>query len=187
MRNEVPSDVHRIDEEFTVFDADMHVRAEDQQLLRQLLHVLLHADVALQRRDLLVHPRRERVRARGGDAQAFLAGKAVNEAAQTAQLLGCVRRGFAHRRADLNDRLVQLGLYFAQDVFVFEEDLVDVGAELARDRIDDLVFFFDADRQGGGFHRAATINVATLEPPPAVTLTSDSVDSRLIRPSMYSP
>ena len=46
----------RVDQELAVLDADVDVRAEDQQLLRQVAHVLLDAEVALERRDLLRRP-----------------------------------------------------------------------------------------------------------------------------------
>ena len=82
---------------------------------------------------------------------------------------------------------MQLRLDLAQDVFVFLQNLVDVAAQLARFGVDDLVFFLDTNGQGGRFHRGDTIKVATLEPPPAVTFTSDSVESLLISPSMYWP
>ena len=39
--SEVARDVHRVDEELAVLDADVDVRAEDEQLLREVLHVLL--------------------------------------------------------------------------------------------------------------------------------------------------
>ena len=41
VRHEVPGHVHRVDEEVAVLDADVDVRAEDQQLLGEVVHVLL--------------------------------------------------------------------------------------------------------------------------------------------------
>src|SRR5579871_786244 len=38
MRQQVTNDVHGVDQEFAVLDADMHVRPEDQQALGQFLH-----------------------------------------------------------------------------------------------------------------------------------------------------
>ena len=57
MRQDVARDVHQIDRDIIVGHADMHMHAEDQQLERQILHFVDHAFVALERRDLLVHPR----------------------------------------------------------------------------------------------------------------------------------
>jgi hypothetical protein len=66
---------------------------------------------------------------------------------------------------------VQLRLDLAQDQLVLLQDLRDVGAQLARLRIDDLVLFLDADGQGRRLScdllRGSTTNVARLEPPPA--------------------
>ena len=54
MRQQVADDVHGVDHELAVLDADVDVRAEDEKLLGKVLHVLLDAQIALQRRDLLV-------------------------------------------------------------------------------------------------------------------------------------
>ena len=40
VRQQVARDVHRVDEELLILDADVDVRAEDQQLLREILQVL---------------------------------------------------------------------------------------------------------------------------------------------------
>jgi len=56
MRKQVSRDVHRLDEEVLVLDTDVNVRAEDEQLLGEVLEVLLHASIALERRDLLLRP-----------------------------------------------------------------------------------------------------------------------------------
>ena len=49
--------VHHVNRSLAILDADVDVRAEDQQPLRQLAHVCSHAQVALQRRDFLIDPR----------------------------------------------------------------------------------------------------------------------------------
>src|SRR4030095_9900956 len=67
VREQIPRDVHRLDEEVAILNADVNVRAEDEQLLREILQVLLDTDVSLERRDLLFGPPRERMRPRGGD------------------------------------------------------------------------------------------------------------------------
>ncbi len=92
--------------------------------------------------------------------------------------------------ADLDHGLVQLRLdLLAEDDLPSFEDLRDVGAQLAGRGIDDLVFFFDAERQRWGFHgrsgyyRSSITNVGTVEPPPAVTFSSAAVEIRVRQPS----
>ena len=55
------ADEYRDSVSFAVLDGDVDVRAEDEQLPGEVLHVVLHAEVALERRDFLLLPRRERV------------------------------------------------------------------------------------------------------------------------------
>src|SRR5258705_10996099 len=55
--------------------------------------------------------------------------------------------------ADLDHRLVQLGLdLLVQDELTLLEHLRNVRAQLSRLRVDDLIFFLDADRQGWRVH-----------------------------------
>ena len=56
MREKVAGHVHRVDQEVAVLNRDVDVGAEDQELLSQVLHVLAHAQVALERRDFLLGP-----------------------------------------------------------------------------------------------------------------------------------
>jgi hypothetical protein len=54
-----------------------------------------------------------------------------------------------HLRADLDDRLVHLGLdLIAEDRWTRCEELRNVGAEVTRGGIDDLKLFLDAGREG---------------------------------------
>ena len=132
VRHEVAGHVHRVDEEVAVLDADVDVRAEDQQLLGEVVHVLLDAEVALERRDLLRHPRRERVRAGRGDHQAVRPARSMMRggAYQFGAGLG---GGLADLGADLDHRLVQLGLdLLAEDELAVFEDLRDVRLQLPR-------------------------------------------------------
>jgi hypothetical protein len=50
--------------------------------------------------------------------------------------------------------LVELRLDLLEDHVIALEDLGDVGAELPRNRIDDLVFLFDSQGEGGWFHES---------------------------------
>ncbi len=87
MRQQVAYDVHGIDQKFAVLDADMDVRAEDEQALRQFLHILLYAGIAIHRRNILLHPRRDGMRAGCRDTQAILGGQFHNGPAQAYQFL----------------------------------------------------------------------------------------------------
>src|SRR5690242_14513540 len=124
------------------------------------------------------------MRARRRDAQSVLRRQADHFAPQLRQL-GAELGG---RPADLAPhvpvRLMQLRLRLRERRMVLLKDLRDVRLELARVRIDDLVFLFYAERQRGRLHRGSTSMVGTWEPPPAVTFTSAAVDRRDRQPSM---
>ena len=80
--------------------------------------------------------------------QAILRRQFDDDAAQPHQLRAHLGRRLAHLGADLNHRLVQFCLdLLAQDQPPLVQDLRDVGPQLARLRIDDLVLFLDADGQ----------------------------------------
>src|SRR5688572_19415625 len=131
------------------------------------------------------------MRARRRDAEILLQREVHHEAAQAAQLEARVFRRLADGRANFHDRLVQFRLDLAQHQLVFLQDLRDVGTQLARAGIDDLVFLFDANgerrRLHGSPQRGSTTKDARLEPLPAVTLTSGSLDSRVRQLSTYTP
>src|SRR5690348_5818207 len=187
MRQHVARHVERVDQELPVLDADVDMRPEDQEALRQLAHRLPQAEVALGLRDLLPLPGRERMRARRGDSQSVLRGQADDFAAQLRQLGAQLGGRLAHLAPHLHDRLMQLRLHLREHQMVLFEDLCDVRLELASPRIDDLIFLFNAERQRGRLHRGSTSMVGTWEPPPAVTLTSAAVDRRDRQPSTYVP
>ena len=74
------------------------------------------------------------------------AGELHHAAAQPHQLFANFLRRPADRRADLDDRLVQLRLHLPEEAVVVLEELRDVRLQLASLRVDDLVLFFDANR-----------------------------------------
>jgi hypothetical protein len=152
VRHEVAGHVHGVDQELPVVDADMHVRPEDEQLLRQVLHVRLHPHVALQRGDLLRGPVGEGVRPGRGHPQVLAGRQPDHHPPQALQLGARLRRRLAHARPDLHDALVQLGLDLAQHQVVVVQDLGDVGAQLPRLRVDDLVLFLDPDGERRRLH-----------------------------------
>jgi hypothetical protein len=122
------------------------------KLLRQVLHVLLDAEVALQRGDFLLGPAGKRVRAGGYNAQILFGGQLHHHAAQPLQFATGVGRGSAYFGADLQHALVQFRLDLAEHQVVFLQNLRDIRAQLARFRVDDLVLFFDADGETGRIH-----------------------------------
>ncbi len=149
---EVAGDVQRVDQEVPVLDADVHMGPEDQQALRQVLHVLLHAEIPLQRRDLLLHPGRERMGARRGDLEPVARGQLDHRAPEVHQLGSHLGGRAADLGADLDDGLVQLGLDLLQEAVVRLQDLGDVGGQLSGLRIDDLILFLDPEGERRGLH-----------------------------------
>src|SRR5215212_6806176 len=97
-----------MNEEFLILDPDVNVRAKDEQLLREVLKVFPHARVAFERRDLLRHPRRERMRSRGRDDEAVPAREVHYEPAESNELAAQLGRSATHLASDLDHRLVQL-------------------------------------------------------------------------------
>jgi hypothetical protein len=49
--------IQAVDAELRILDPDVHVSAENQQAVRKILQLFLHAEVALERRRLLLLPR----------------------------------------------------------------------------------------------------------------------------------
>src|SRR3954468_4492490 len=100
------------------------------------------------------------MRAGGGDFQAVPAGQAEARAAQLDKFGASLGRRAANLRAPFDDRLVQLRLdLLLEDEPARLQDLRDVRAQLARDRIDDLVFFLDADGERRWFHKPPTVRL----------------------------
>ena len=137
----------------------MHVQAEDEVGARDLLHVLDDDLVAFAFGDFLVGPVGEGVRAGRGDDEALLARETEELFAQVDDLPARVADVGADRRAEFDDGLVHLGLHaFAEGHLAVGEDLLDVRAQVARLRVDDLEFLFDAEGEeaagaGGGAGR----------------------------------
>src|SRR5690606_7104426 len=103
------------------------------------------------------------------------------------QLVAHLGRRVTDAGADLDHRLVQLGLDLAEYHRILLEDLGDVALELPGLGIDDLVLLLDPDGERGCLHRGSTTNVGTVDPPPAVTLTRVEVLIRVRVPSTRAP
>lgn len=148
MGQEVSGDLHGIHEELRILDPDVDVHPEDQVLPGQILKVFLHAEIPLERRDLLIHPRGEGVSA-CREHRASVLGCQVDDRPSKSHNLGAdFGRRRAHPASDLDHRLVQLGLdALDRNLSVRIQDLSDVRTQLARLRIDDLVLFLDPEGQ----------------------------------------
>ncbi len=153
VRQEVERLVHDLEGERAVLDADVHVQAEDQVRAREHLHLLHDLVVARVGEDLLVGPVREGVRAGRSHAHPVLPRQPDDLGPHLADVLPHLRDVLADAGADLDDRLVHLGLDpLLQDEPALLQNLLDVGAQLPRLRIDDLELLLDAEREGGFFH-----------------------------------
>src|SRR5262249_2637240 len=149
MGEEIAGLVEQLDRARLVRHGDVDVQAEDEERPRELLQLFDDALVARAGGDDLVLPARERMRAGGGDAQTDALGARRQLAPDPADLLVQLADVGADLGADFDDRLVQLALdLIAERRRRRAEQLRDVRAELPRVGIDDLEFFFDADREG---------------------------------------
>ena len=148
MRQEIARLVHDIDSFLAVGNSDVHVQSEDEVRARDLLHVFDDGGVALVHRDQLVHPMRERMRAGRCDFQSIVRREHGELAAKLNDLLPRTTRITANLRAKLDDRLVHLRLdVLFQNHFAVGQNFLDVRTQLARFRIDDLKFLFDAESE----------------------------------------
>ena len=90
------------------------------------------------------------MRAGRGDSQAVLARQSDDLSAQPGHLAAGFTDITADRRAHFDHRFVHLPLdLILQPLLSLGEHLLDVRAQLARVRIDDLELFLDAEGEGG--------------------------------------
>ena len=130
--------------------ADMHVHAEDQHLPRYLLHIIFQILITFARVGFLLFPFGEGVRAGGQDAVAVALGHRIHLAAQAHQFHSRFLHIAADGAADLDLRLHEFRLDLVAnlaDAFVVQQ-LLHHRRQFAGFGVDQLVFFFDADRQG---------------------------------------
>ena len=162
MRQEVPRRVHDMDAGLRIFDGDVNVQTEDQVGPRDHLQVIDDLVVALVGRDRYAGPVRDRMRARGGDAQAALSHQVDDLAPEPGHLASGVLDIGADRRADFNDRLVHLALDLVlEPLLPFREDLGDMRPQLARFRIDDLKLLLDSEGEGRLWRHGGRISGVT--------------------------
>src|SRR2546430_6267507 len=150
--------VHHLDPRLAIRDADVHVKAKDEELADHVLQLVLKDFVSLVLGYLLVLPVREGMRPSRGDPEPDRLKERRERAAQGGDLIASLGDVRADLRAGLDDRLHHLGLD------LFPEPWPRRGKErLARAfelslGVDDLELLFDADRQPGDValsHRVA--------------------------------
>jgi hypothetical protein len=122
------------------------VTAEDQLLAGELLKLGSDAAITRVRRELLIFPVREGVRARRHDPVAVLLCRGNHFPAQAHNIGAHLCHRMTDRRADLDLRLVKLWSYLlAERRLRFRQDKMRARAQLSRLRMHDLIFLFDAD------------------------------------------
>src|ERR1039457_2663422 len=148
MRKEVAGLIHDVDGRFAIGNTDVHVQSENEVRAREQLHVFHDFLVTLAFGDELIVPMRKRMRADRRDFQSAAPRKSGELATQINDVRSRLDNRLANFRAELDDRLVHLGfdLLFKRDLAAFE-DFLDVRAQLARLRIDNREFLFDAERE----------------------------------------
>jgi hypothetical protein len=124
----------------------MDVEAEDEVGAGDQLQILDDLMVARVGIDLLGAPVGEGMRGAGNEDKLVIAGQLDHLAAQFVDVLAGLVNVFAHARAHFNDRGVHLRLDALLEAHLAGGQHLgfDVGAQVARDRIDGLVLLFDA-------------------------------------------
>ncbi len=143
--------VHQVDGGLAILDADVHVQAEDQVGARHHLHVLDDVEVARRRDRCPARASRRTDACRRRKPQAVLPGQVDHRRGAASDVVLRFLDVAADAGADLDHRLVHLGLHaLVQEQLALLDDFgVDVRAQIARDRIDGLVFLFDPDGEVG--------------------------------------
>jgi hypothetical protein len=143
--------IHDADGGFAVFDADVDVEAEDEIGAGDKLEIFDDLVIARVGIDLLGAPVGEGVRCAGDELELVLAGELDHFAAQLVDVFAGLVDVAADAGADFDDRGMHLGLdAFLQAQLACGEHLgFDVGAQIARHRVDGLVLLFNAEREGG--------------------------------------
>ena len=146
MGHQIAGDIHAVDGEIPVLDADVHVHPEDEQALSHIAQLLDGAHVALFGRHHLFLPVGEGMRARRSNRQALLFSQIDDCAPLFGQFVMQLVQILADLGAQLHLRLQQLRFHLpVDDLALFVQQLGDVGFQLPGFGIDDLIFFLDAD------------------------------------------
>src|SRR5687767_663692 len=156
MRQHITRNIGAVDQEVAVLDPDVDMRAEYEQLLRELPHCLTSAEVTLEGRDLLVGPMREGVRPGGSDLVSLSCRQLHHTPPQVNELVADILRCVADRGTHLDDGLVQLRLHLTEHQPLVLQDLRDIRLQLPGGRVDDLVLLFNSYRETWTLHRLET-------------------------------
>ncbi len=129
---------------------DVNVQAEDEVGARDELEVLDHLVIARIGIDFLGTPVGERVRGAGDELEFVFARELDHFATKLVDVFAGFVDVAADASADLDDGGVHLGLdALLKAHLALRKHLgLDVGAQVARDRVDGLVFLFNAEREG---------------------------------------
>ena len=111
MRQKVAGCIHQVDARFVVFNADMHMQAEDQVGARDHLEIFHNDCVTLVRIDLLFAPVGKRMRGGRGDAQIVLLRQVTHLRTKGFEFRGGFLDVAADAGADLDHGLVHLGFH----------------------------------------------------------------------------
>jgi len=143
---EVAERVHDADGGFAIFNADMHMQAEDEVGAGNELQIFDDLVIARVRVDLLAAPIGEGMGCAGDEGEVVLFGEANHLAAQVVEVFAGLVDVFADAGTDLDDGLVHFGLdaLFEAHSTLGEHFRGDVRAQVAGDRVDGLVFLFNA-------------------------------------------
>ncbi len=157
MRQHVADNVHRIDGKGPILHAHVNVHAEDEQPAGQHLHLFQHAQIAGVGRDRLLGPAAKGMGRCGHDGDAVAVGQIANELTLLEQFLLHLFHRAADGRPQFHHGLMELRLHLAlhEDHFVPFDQLGDIRAQLPGFRIDDLVFFLNAQGEGWSFNHAS--------------------------------
>src|SRR2546421_5570761 len=147
-----------MDSRIAARNSHVRVETENEVRTRELLHVADDFFVALAFGDELVAPMRKGMRAGRSDPQPGFARQRSELASKLDYVLARMGDRRTNLRAQLDDRLMHLGfdLFFQQN-FAALENLLNVRPQLARLRIDDGEFFFDAEGERVIIHCKETI------------------------------
>ncbi len=150
MGQKVAHRIHDADGGFAIFDADVDVQAEDEVGAGDELEIFDHLVIARVGIDLLRAPVGEGMRGSGDEFEVVFARELDHFAAELVDVFAGFIDVAADAGADFDNGGMHLGLdALLQTQFALREHLgLDVRAQIARDRVDGLVFLFDAEREG---------------------------------------
>ncbi len=128
------------------------MHAKNEVSFGKLLQILSDTHITLEWCDLLLHPRRERMRACSKDLEIFFSSKADDRSPEPYNLFADLRGCMTDAASHLEHRLMQLWLNILDRDPAILQDLGDVGAQLAGLRVDNLVLLLNPERERWCLH-----------------------------------